>query len=381
MSAQITPIRSATQGATTVLIVSASEHIQEELAAKLKAPRWAHDSASSGAHALERLFQASFDLLLLDPALPDLAVDEFKHLVQMHFAQTQIVTVNPHTGMPYASNSAPLAGELIEVLGHRQVDFELAPNLGGSAEQATLPGMVGNSEPMKRVYKLARMVAPHDSTVLITGQSGTGKEVLANAIHELSNRRRNPMAVINCAAIPETLLESELFGYAKGAFTGAVQSKQGRIHAAHGGTLFLDEIGEMPLMLQAKLLRFLEQGELQRLGSSETFRVDVRVIAATNARLERMVEEKQFREDLYYRLAVFPIYLPPLAERTGDIVPLALSYLSRFCRRTVAISPEALNRLEAHSWPGNVRELRNVMERACILANSEPQVGAEHIIL
>src|SRR5208337_2561426 len=169
-----------------------------------------------------------------------------------------------------------------------------------------LRSMVGNSQPMLRVYSLVRMIAARDTTVLITGESGTGKDLIAQEIHLISRRRNQPFVVINCSAIPETLLEAELFGYVKGAFTGAVQSRIGRIHAAQGGTLFLDEIGDMPLGLQSKLLRFLEQGEVQRLGSTDTFRVDVRVIAATNANLRRLVQEHHFREDLFYRLSVFP---------------------------------------------------------------------------
>jgi len=177
------------------------------------------------------------------------------------------------------------------------------------------------------------------------------------------------------------LLEAELFGYVKGAFTGAVQSRIGRIHAAQGGTLFLDEIGDLPLGLQSKLLRFLEQGEVQRLGSADTLRVDVRVVAATNAQLNRLVQEKLFREDLFYRLSVFPIMLPPLRERRADLAPLAHTFLRMYARRELALSQEAMLRLQEHTWPGNVRELRNVIERACILASEGWAIRPEHIIL
>ena len=190
-----------------------------------------------------------------------------------------------------------------------------------------LPGMIGDSEVMQRVYAVTRLVARRNtSSGVILGQSGTGKDLVAQAIHLVSPRRSNPFVVINCAAIPEALLEAELFGYVKGAFTGAVQSRMGRIHAAQGGTLFLDEIGEMPLALQSKLLRFLEQGEVQRLGSNDNFRVDVRVIAATNVELRKRVDEGAFREDLYYRLAVFSIKLPLLSERLCDLPRLACSF-------------------------------------------------------
>jgi transcriptional regulator with PAS, ATPase and Fis domain len=186
--------------------------------------------------------------------------------------------------------------------------------------------------------------------------------------------------VVNCSAIPEALLEAELFGYAKGSFTGAVQSKIGRIHAAHGGTLFLDEIGDMPLSLQGKILRFLEQGEVQRLGGIDNLKVDVRVVAATNADLKGLMAKQLFREDLYYRLAVFPIQLPPLRERMEDLEELAVAFAHRFHPR-VRLTKEALQILGQHGWPGNVRELRNVIERATILVGDELEVKAEHIFL
>ena len=193
-----------------------------------------------------------------------------------------------------------------------------------------LPGMISNSRIMQPVYRLARLLAPRNTTVLITGPTGCGKEIVARAIHNLSPRAARTFAVVNCAAIPETLLEAELFGYARGAFTGAMQSYAGRIQTAQGGTLFLDEIGEMPLSLQPKLLRFLEQKELQRLGSAEVVRVDARVISATNAHLLTLVREGKFREDLYYRLCAFPIELPPLRDRPEDIAPLAAHFLAKF---------------------------------------------------
>ena len=178
------------------------------------------------------------------------------------------------------------------------------------------------------MYRLARLVAPRDTAVLIVGSTGTGKELIARGIHDLSRRSRGPFVVVNCAAIPESLLEAELFGFTRGAFTGAFQSRLGRIHAAHGGTLFLDEIGELPLSMQSKLLRFVQEGEVQRLGSADLFRVNTRLIAATNADLLQRVRERQFREDLYYRLAVFPIHLPPSANRAEDILPLAQHFLA-----------------------------------------------------
>jgi len=188
------------------------------------------------------------------------------------------------------------------------------------------------------------------------------------------------MVIANCAAIPETLLEAELFGYTKGSFTGAVQSRIGRIHAAHGGTLFLDEIGDMPLSLQSKILRFLEQGEVQRLGGNDNLKVDVRVIAATNCELKNLVGEQKFREDLYYRLAVFPIHLPPLRDRLSDLEELSVAFAAKF-HPGVSISRGALQILMQHKWQGNVRELRNVIERATILVGNAPEIKPEHIVL
>jgi formate hydrogenlyase transcriptional activator len=232
-------------------------------------------------------------------------------------------------------------------------------------------GVVGSSRALRSVLDQVRIVAPTDSTVLIEGETGTGKEVIANAIHMTSNRRNRPFIKLNCAAIPSGLLESELFGHEKGAFTGAVMQKLGRFEAANGGTLFLDEIGDIPLELQAKLLRVLQEQEFERLGSTFTRRVDVRVIAATNQDLATRVSEKQFRMDLYYRLNVFPISLPPLRRRPEDIPALVAHFVSKYgarmSKRISRISKDALETLKRHPWPGNVRELQNIIERSVIL--------------
>jgi transcriptional regulator with GAF, ATPase, and Fis domain len=234
---------------------------------------------------------------------------------------------------------------------------------------------------MEELAGLIRLVAPRSTTVLIEGETGTGKEVVARALHRLSARVTRPFAVLNCAAIPESLLEAELFGHTRGAFTGAVQSRTGRIEAADGGTLFLDEIGEMPLALQAKMLRFLECGELQRVGENEIVRVDVRVIAATHQPLEQRAAEGTFRLDLYHRLAVFPIDVPALRERIEDIPPLAEHFLAQLGQKMPRkrLSPEALTKLQGHRWPGNVRELMHVLERGAILCGERQEVGEEEI--
>lgn len=372
-----------------VLLVSPNGNLRRELRGKLRSSRWNLMEAESGADALEKLCEIESEVLLLDPVLPDLDSGEFNSLVRGQFPDLQIVTVNSHTGQPLlrSSSPTPLAAQLVEVLerGGALQTSTAAPNQMQSSRESAeqdsgLPGMIGTSEAMQRVYSVTRLVARRDTTVVAMGESGTGKDLVARAVHLLSPRRNNPFVVINCAAIPEPLLEAELFGYVKGAFTGAVQSRIGRIHAAQGGTLFLDEIGEMPLALQSKLLRFLEQGEVQRLGSTDNFKVDVRVVAATNCDLRKLVEDKAFREDLYYRLAVFPIKLPPLRDRIGDMDALASTFAAKFAPGAV-LTPEALSILYQHTWPGNVRELRNVMERAGILVVNEREIRPEHIIL
>jgi DNA-binding NtrC family response regulator len=217
-------------------------------------------------------------------------------------------------------------------------------------------------------------VAPIDTTVLILGESGTGKELAARALHELSPRNRAPMITVNCAAIPEGLIESELFGHEKGAFTGATETRRGLIEAADGGTLFLDEIGELPLEVQARLLRVLQEGEIRRVGANHARKVNIRLIAATHRDLQQMVAEGTFREDLYYRLQVMELNLPPLRERGTDIVELAEALLAKNCKRlnrpSMRYSPEAMELIRAYRWPGNVRELENIIERAVILADS-----------
>jgi two-component system, NtrC family, response regulator PilR len=234
-----------------------------------------------------------------------------------------------------------------------------------------LDNIVGQSPRMRAIFDMIQTVAPQTSRVLITGESGTGKELVARAIHENSARSQAPFITINCGAFPETLLESELFGYMKGSFTGANENRQGLFQAAHGGTLFMDEIGNMSLTMQVKLYRVLQEGKVRPIGSTEESDVDVRIIAATNKDFEKEIAEGRFREDLYYRLSVIPILVPPLRERREDIPLLARHFLENF-RKTMekpieAISPEAMTRLESYDWPGNVRELENTMERAVAL--------------
>jgi formate hydrogenlyase transcriptional activator len=233
-------------------------------------------------------------------------------------------------------------------------------------------GIVGSNSRLKTVIENIQIVAPADSSVLILGETGTGKELIAHAIHDLSPRRNYPFIKVNCAAIPSGLLESELFGHEKGAFTGAIAQKIGRFELAHKGTLFLDEIGDIPLELQPKLLRVLQEQEFERLGSTRTQRVDVRVVAATNANLAPMVAEKKFRSDLFYRLNVFPISVPPLRERRDDVERLVRHFANKYAQRMgkhiVSIPRVTMDALKRHTWPGNIRELQNLMERAVLLS-------------
>jgi DNA-binding NtrC family response regulator len=250
--------------------------------------------------------------------------------------------------------------------------WALAEAESGNQREPWASPLIGQSRPMEQIVQQIRLVARRRSTVLITGETGTGKEVVARSIHAASDRSHLAMVSVNCSALPETLLEAELFGHVKGAYTGATNHRAGRFEQANRGTIFLDEIGDMPLSLQAKLLRVLQEREFQRLGSSETVRVDVRVIAATHTDLAEMMRQGKFRDDLYYRLNVVPLAMPPLRERASDVHALALHFIEKVCRLegipSKQISRETLDRLASHDWPGNVRQLENAVEKAIVLS-------------
>ena len=364
-----------------VIVASPNPGIRKQIVQNLMQSRITAAEALGGADALGKLESTECQLLFLDRKLPDLDAEELLQIIHRRFPGIDVLLLDEagHPLLPSQWRSAG-AHHLFETIGRWEAPATVCSPKAAPTAIEPLPGMVGQAPCMHLVYRMARLVAPRTTPVLITGASGTGKEVVAEAIHRLSPRANKEFVVINCAAIPEALLESELFGYVRGAFTGAVQSRIGRIHSAHGGTLFLDEIGELPLGMQAKLLRFLDQGEVQRLGSSDVFRVDVRVLAASNARLAEMAERKQFREDLFYRLSVFPIELPPLSQRRADVEALARHFLRKFEPENdaAALSQEAVRLLEKHSWPGNVRELQHVIERASILAEGGP-ILPEHL--
>jgi len=275
-------------------------------------------------------------------------------------------------GKPVAMDEMKLLLKRCFHVAHLEREFQ---EIQQRFREDSFEGMLGNSSSMQAVFESIRKVATTDAPVLLLGESGTGKEMVAQAIHQRSARKGGPFAAINCSAIPETLLESELFGHEKGAFTGAHVQRKGRIENANGGTLFLDEIGEIPLPLQVKLLRFLQEQRIERVGGRQEIQVDARVIAATNADLKRGLTEATFREDLYYRLAVVQITLPPLREREGDILLLAQSFLQQFAAQSgkagLAFRPEALRAMQQHSWPGNVRELQNRVRRAVIMSEGK----------
>ncbi len=384
MSPAIVPV--ATGG---VLVASPSIAFREKVRRTLPGGCCTVQEVYGGADAIARLESGDWKLLFLDRRLPDLDVEEVIQIIKTRFPGIEVVVLdsNSEGGPQFPSEvNVRFRSWLQPAKPPAATDDEPAHLSRAAAMDVVepLPGMIGRSAKMLQLYRLARMVAPRNTTVLILGATGTGKELVARAIHGLSPRSNSPWVVVNCAAIPETLLESELFGYARGAFTGAVQSYAGRIHSAQGGTLFLDEIGDLPLNLQAKLLRFLEQKEVQRLGSLESTRVDVRVVAATNADLARAVRQGKFRDDLYYRLSAFPLELPPLSKRREDIARLAEHFLQVHAtagHRPQVLSEAARQVLQDQVWNGNVRELQQVIERAMILADGEPRILPEHLYL
>jgi len=369
----LTPVPACAGG---VLVASANSALRQQVVERLNGRFRPVQQALGGADALAKLEKGDWQVLFLDRRLPDLDAEEVIVIIERRFPGIQVVLLDSDQSRPAGDEDQSVAGP-----GESALVPSDRPPCAPSEEP--LPGMIGTSQAMQRVYRMVRLIARRSITVLITGATGTGKELVARALHELSPRSAKPLVVVNCAAIPEALVESELFGYTRGAFTGAVQSQLGRIPAAHGGTVFLDEVSELPLSMQAKLLRFLEQKEIQRLGTPEATRVDVRVLAASNVDLAGRAARGEFRQDLFYRLAAFPIELPPLAERRSDIVPLAEHFLACMAAAMEMPKPtlgeEAVRLLEGYSWRGNVRELQHVMERAFILGEGRDTVEAEHL--
>ncbi|HEV2387456.1 MAG TPA: sigma 54-interacting transcriptional regulator [Candidatus Acidoferrales bacterium] len=374
-----------------VIVASPNESFRQKILERIDPSLGTVTEALGGADALAKLDSSPCRLLLLDRRLADLQTEELLSLVRSRFPELRIVLLDSEKEPPALVSDADDAAEALlhqdARPGEESSPLEepsAAPEVDDQSVEP-LPEMIGSTPAMIQVFRLARLVAPRDTTVLLAGETGTGKELVAQAIFQLSRRAKAPFVVVNCAAIPDSLIEAELFGHVRGAFTGAVQSSLGRIHSAHGGTLFLDEAGELPLNLQAKLLRFLQHGEVQRLGSPDVFRVDVRVIAATNADLIERVGRGEFRADLYYRLAVFPIDIPPLRERQDDIIELAENFLAALAREArlpgKPLHPASKALLRGHRWPGNVRELQHVIERAFILAENRVAITPDLLLL
>jgi DNA-binding NtrC family response regulator len=348
------------------------------------------EQAESGEAAIARLADFAFDIIVTDLRLPgvdgsaviEAAVARYPEIIAIVITGYGTVKDAVEAIKRGASDfvSKPFQiDELLHVLGssleQRRLKSENAYLRAQLEERYRFEGVIGKSRPMARLFQLLETVAPTNSTILITGETGSGKEVVARAIHHNSPRRVHRFVALNCSAIPETLLEAELFGHVRGAFTGAVGNRQGRLEQAHKGTLFLDEVGTMSAGLQMKLLRVLQEREFERVGDSHTTKVDVRVIAATNSDLTRLVAEGQFREDLFYRLNVIPVQLPPLRERKEDI-PLLVQHFLETLRpgATLTVSQDAMRRLMSFLWPGNVRQLENAIERAVALSAGRTQI-------
>lgn len=370
---------------TRVLIVDDDPGLRQSLGLLLQGEGYEVVSEGSASRALERAGSESFDLILCDVRMPEMGGLEFLRGYQESRGRALVIMMSAYGGEDQAI-AAMKAGaydyiskpfrpdEVILTLKKAEEREQLRSKLASLQAELTRwteSQIIAESPPMRKVMDLATRVAPHNTTVLITGESGTGKEIVARAIHRMSPRRDQRFVAVNCGAIPENLLESELFGHARGAFTGATSDKPGLFEEADGGTLFLDEVGELPLELQVKLLRALQEGEIRRVGESRNRRVDVRVLAATARDLESDVRQGRFREDLYYRIDVVRIHLPPLRDRPEDIEALARLFIERVQSRTsrpLSLTPAALAALRAHPWPGNVRELQNAIERAAVLS-------------
>jgi two-component system, NtrC family, response regulator PilR len=372
-----------------ILIIDDEQSMREMLAIVLKKEGFDVRTAGSRAEAANALTRGAVDLVLTDVRLPDGDGIEVLRHVKAASPETAVVVMTAYGTSEAAVAARKLGAEAYvlkpfdidelrvvvrDALGHRSLREENARLRLEVGQVHGLDRVIGVSSVMTTLFEMVRAVAPTSSTILITGESGTGKEVVARAVHNLSTRADGPFVSINCGALPDTLLESELFGYVKGAFTDARANKKGLFEAANGGTLFLDEVGETSPPMQVKLLRALQERRVRRVGGTEEIDVDVRVIAATNVPLEELVQQKRFREDLFYRLQVIPIRTPPLRERSDDIPILAQQFIERFAKQIgkpiTHLSDEALALLLRHSWPGNVRELENVIERAVALETS-----------
>jgi nitrogen regulation protein NR(I) len=384
-------------GAPTILVVDDEENIRFVLRQVFKAEGFAVEEATDGVDAVEKVRKRHYPIVIMDVRMPKMDGLAALRQIREIDPDATVLIITAHgtakTAMEalalgaYDYFTKPFELNEVRIVVRRAVEkFRLLRQIQEMRESLSpaqrFDRLIGQSAGMQEVYSLLRRVIDNDVTVLITGESGTGKELVASAVHNAGQRAGGPFIKVNTAAIPETLLESELFGHERGAFTGAVQQKIGKVEAANGGTLFLDEIGDMPLSLQSKLLRVLQEREIERVGSTKVHKVDIRVVCATNRDLQAMVEQGTFREDLYYRINVLPIHLPPLRRRRDDIPPLIDHFIQKFNvllkRRITSVRNDALQALLAYSWPGNVRELENVIQRAMLMAEGS-QLELEHL--
>jgi len=378
----------------SILIVDDERGIRESLGALLRDEGYEVDAATSGEECLERVAQRTFDLILLDVWLPKMDGLATLEQLQTREAAPMVVMISGHGNIETAVRATklgafdfiekPLSLSKIVLLVRNALDYVRLEeeNRRLRAELEERHEIQGSSVPMKALRQQIALTAPTTGRVLIYGESGTGKELVARALHAASARNTLPFVEVNCAAIPEELIESELFGHRKGSFTGASEDKVGKFQQADGGTLFLDEVGDMSLKTQSKVLRALEEQRVEPLGSNRPVTVDVRVIAATNKNLEEEIARNTFREDLFYRLNVIPFYVPPLRDRTEDIPILAGHFLAEFCetygKKPKDFSPAAMEVLRSYPWPGNVRELKNLVERLVIMCPS-PHIEPHHL--
>jgi two-component system, NtrC family, response regulator AtoC len=376
-----------------LLLVEDEAPLRQAIAEQLTDRGYHVEQAGSGEEAIERLADFAFDIIVTDLRLPgvdgsavvEAAVERYPLIIAIvvtgYGTVKDAVDAIKHGAWDFVSKPFQI-DELLHVLDsaleQRRLKSENAYLRAQLEERYRFEGIVGKSRAMARLFHLLETVAATNSTILITGETGSGKEVVARAIHHNSPRRMHRFVALNCSAIPETLLEAELFGHVRGAFTGAVGNRQGRLEQAHKGTLFLDEVGTMSAALQMKLLRVLQEREFERIGDSNTVKVDVRVIAATNSDLARMVADGHFREDLFYRLNVIPAQVPPLRDRKEDIPLLVAHFIDKFRGESnapaITVSQAAMRRLMAFRWPGNVRQLENAIERAVAFAGGRAQL-------
>ncbi len=372
-----------------VLVVDDDQAVREALSRTLERMDYNVEMAQDGQAGLDRLRQGGIHILLADLKMPKLSGQELLKAAKAIAPDVEVIVITGHGTVEDAVEAMKEGAYDFITKPFKRVQLEKTIKRAAEKQSLVLQNralqqrldrmeeigqIIGGSPAMLRTLDLVNQVAPSAATVLIQGESGTGKELIANAIHHGSPRRDRPFIKVNCAALPETLLESELFGYERGAFTGAVARKEGRFELANSGTLFMDEIGDLSPATQAKLLRVLQEGEFERLGGTRTLKADVRLVAATNADLAVLVRERRFREDLFYRLNVITIEIPPLRERREDIPVLAQHFLRRFAAKNAktmtGFAEETLDILQTYSWPGNVRELENVIERAVVLTRS-----------